>query len=45
MTIVKFRLLTAVYPTLKEEAADSSKTVVPIYQSSRLCITGERFSS
>jgi hypothetical protein len=45
MTIVKFRLLTAVSPTLKEEAADSSKTAVPIYKSLRLRITGDRISS
>jgi len=45
MKIVKFGLLMAVSPALKEEAADSSKTVVPIYQSLRLCITGDLNSS
>jgi hypothetical protein len=32
MTTVKVRLLTAVSPTLKEEAADTSKTVASIYK-------------
>jgi len=35
----------AVSPTLKEEAADSAKTEVPVYQSLSLCIAGHLNSS